>query len=140
MLPSRALAFSLAIGSVALARGARADGVAARLVYVRSADAAQCPGPSDLERAVTKRLGYSPFFPWAPRTIVAEVRGQGRTLKARAELVDETGALLGSRELSGDAAQCNELVASLALTISITLDPMSLNRDPGEPTEDRADE
>lgn len=126
MRVGRGVGFVLALAcGVTLGSNARADAVAARLVYARPPDLSQCPGPAELERAVARRLGYSPFFPWATRTIVAEIRAQGATLHARAELVDDGGVVLGSRELSGQVAQCDELIASLALAISITLDPMS---------------
>jgi hypothetical protein len=105
-------------------------GSSARLVYARSMSARRCPDQATLETAVARRLGYSPFFPWADQTIVAEVTGEGETLTARARLVDRAGLLQGSREFTGPAAQCDELIASLALAISITLDPMSVTREP----------
>ena len=105
-------------------------GSSARLVYARSMSARRCPDQASLETAVARRLGYSPFFPWAEQTIVAEITGEGETLTARARLVDRAGLLQGSREFTGPAAQCDELIASLALAISITLDPMSVAREP----------
>ena len=41
----------------------------ARLVYVRGPGAEECPGEEALRAAVGTRLGYDPFFAWAPDTL-----------------------------------------------------------------------
>ena len=100
-------------------------GLSARLVYLRAGTAEGCPDQSALKLAVARRLGYDPFLLSAPHTVIAEVSGNGEALKARARLLDDAGIVLGSRELSASGSEgCSELLASLALAISLTLDPM----------------
>ena len=48
---------------------------------------------------------------------------RGHRLVANMRLVDDDGIIQGSRELSDELGNCGELVASLALAISIALDP-----------------
>jgi len=105
-------------------------GLSATLVYLRSGTAESCPDRAALRQAVARRLGYDPFFGAAPYTVVAEVSGNGSELRARARLLNESGIVLGNRELSGTGTDCAELLASLALAISLTLDPMAATTDP----------
>jgi len=100
-----------------------APGDATRLEYARSEGAAICPDRVALKAAVSKRLGYDPFFPAARQAIVVEIVDAEGELRARMRLIDEQGMIIGSRELREKAEQCAELVASLALAISIALDP-----------------
>jgi hypothetical protein len=109
------------------------------LVYLRSGKATLCPDKAMLAQAVAKRLGYQPFFAAAERKLVAEISSRGNVLHARATLVDKTGVVRGDRQLSAAVSECGELIASLALAISITLDPMSLAADkPAPPGENDA--
>lgn len=80
---------------------------------------------------MSTRLGYDPFLLTAPHTIVAEMSGGGAEPRGRARLLDESGIVLGSRELLGKNTDCAELLASLALAISLTLDPMAAAVEPG---------
>lgn len=107
-----------------------AAGLSARLVYLRSGIAEACPDQAALKLAVAKRLGYDPFLLSAPHMIVAELSGEGDVLQARARLLDESGIVLGTRELKGRGADCSELMASLALAISLTLDPLMVATEP----------
>jgi hypothetical protein len=100
-----------------------APGDATRLEYARSDRAAACPDQTALKSAVAKRLGYDPFFPAARQTIAVEITDSDGSLRARMQLIDNDGIIRGSRELSERAEHCDELVASLALAISIALDP-----------------
>jgi hypothetical protein len=125
-MPDRRMYACLVAACVATIAGPAQGGVSARLIYSRSRPAAACPDQQALERAVAARLGYNPFVGWAEQTIVAEVTSSGDALRARAQLVGKDGVVQGSRELTGSIAQCEDLIASLALAISITLDPMSL--------------
>jgi hypothetical protein len=107
-----------------LTRNVRAaPGDATRLEYARSERAASCPDRTALKAAVSKRLGYDPFFPAARQTIIVEIVDADGELRARMRLIDESGIIVGSRELREKAGQCDELVASLALAVSIALDP-----------------
>jgi hypothetical protein len=114
-----------------------------RLTYERGIGAELCPDESTLRRAVEQRLGYDPFFPWADRTMVARIRADATGLHGTVELLDAAGLVQGSRELSAPAPECAELVAGMALAISIAIDPTSVDRtrSPGErpePTDDTA--
>jgi len=100
-----------------------APGDATRLEYARSEGARACPDRSALSAAVRKRLGYDPFFPAARQTIIVEIIDLDGGLRAQMRLVDEHGMIVGSRELHEKSEHCDELVASLALAISIALDP-----------------
>lgn len=105
-------------------RVARAEpGIGTRLQYARTEHAATCPTEVELKSAVRQRLGYDPFFPAARQTIVVEIADRDGGLVGRVTLVDAEGIIRGARELSESAGNCHELVASLALAISITLDP-----------------
>ena len=97
--------------------------VPTRLVYVRSQGTSDCPGQTTLEAAVAERLGYEPFSPWGDQTIIATISPSNGGLLARAELVDHDGVAQGSRQVQARRSACDELVAALALAISITLDP-----------------
>jgi hypothetical protein len=114
-------------------RAPAAPGDATSLEYARSDRAAACPDRSALKAAVVKRLGYDPFFPAARQTIVVEITDQGPELRAQMHLLDESGIIRGSRELRERAEHCDELVASLALAISIALDPSAAMRAEPEP-------
>jgi hypothetical protein len=100
-----------------------APGDATRLEFARAADAVTCPDRDALRAAVTKRLGYDPFFPVARQAVAVEIVARGHRLVANMRLVDDDGIIQGSRELSDELGNCDELVASLALAISIALDP-----------------
>ncbi len=120
--------FSAAFGSILVvalcsARARAAPGDATRLDYARSDHAASCPDREALQSAVVKRLGYDPFFPVARQTIVVEILDSEAGLRAEMHLVDADGIIRGSRELSESRGHCDELVAALALAISIALDP-----------------
>lgn len=124
---SVALAGSLALSVSALHA---APGDATRLEYARSQRAAHCPSRETLASAVRTRLGYDPFFPAARQTIVVEITdAEDGSLQAQMHLVDDAGMIVGSRELHDGADHCDELVASLALAISIALDPSAALRE-----------
>lgn len=117
------IAALLAACAACASRVHAAPGDATRLEYARSERASACPDRAALKAAVNERLGYDPFFPAARQTIVVEIIDAEDELHARMRLVDEQGMIVGSRELREKVEQCDELVASLALAISIALDP-----------------
>ena len=122
------------------APAAAAPGDATRLEYARSDRAAVCPDQAALKLAVVKRLGYDPFFPAARQTIVVEITDVEAGWRAQMHLIDENGIIRGSRELSERAEHCDELVASLALAISIALDPSAAMGIAPEPSQEAATE
>jgi len=117
------IAASLAAGVLSTGRVHAAPGDATRLEYARSAGAATCPDRNALSAQVSTRLGYDPFFHAARQTISVEIIDEGNDLRAQMRLMDQNGIIVGSRELHEKAGHCDELVASLALAISIALDP-----------------
>ncbi len=124
MIPHWQLAALLGGGICASAVSASAaPGDATRLEYARDDGAQACPDRTALREAVSKRLGYDPFFPAARQAIVVEITSVDDGLRAQLRLLDEDGIIRGSRELHERPEQCEELVASLALAISIALDP-----------------
>ena len=75
----------------------------ARLVYSRTADAMSCPNEDVLRKAVAARVGYDPFFAWAPRTVVANLAREGNAYVAAVDLIDEQGLAHGARALRTEA-------------------------------------
>ncbi|HEY5372680.1 MAG TPA: hypothetical protein VIK01_03300 [Polyangiaceae bacterium] len=115
-----------------------APGEATRLDYARSDHAASCPDREALQSAVVKRLGYDPFFPVARQTIAVQILDDESGLRAEMHLVDADGIIRGSRELSESRGHCDELVAALALAISIALDPSAALGDESADTQPAA--
>jgi len=104
-----------------------------RLVYVREQGAESCPNEPAMRKAVAQRLGYDPFFPVAERTIVAHIRRNGKELQGAVQLIDAQGLLEGRREFKTASDQCEELANTMALAISIAIDPTSASSVPNPP-------
>jgi hypothetical protein len=102
----------------------------ARLVYVRGAGADRCPNEEAVRTAVSTRLGYDPFFLTAPTTIFVEVARDGDRFVARLKLIDSQGVERGTRHLETHTGYCADLIGTLALTISLVIDPVSLAAPP----------
>lgn len=107
-----------------LASPARADEAPARpttrLAYERAASA--CPDEAELRREVAQRLGYDPFAVVATsRVRVSLAEDPPRGFRGVVSHEDGAGQVLGARELQ--SSDCRELVASIALTVVILLDP-----------------
>ncbi len=96
---------------------------AARLLYDLGEGAESCPARGELTRAVEVRLGYDPFHDDAERSVVATIRRHDGDLVGRVELRDGTDRLVGARDI-GAAHDCADLVASMALAISLAIDPL----------------
>jgi hypothetical protein len=109
-----------------------------RLVYSRSAEAATCPDEAAVRAAVAARLGYDPFFPWASTTVVVDVERKESGFRAEVKLVDEQGVVRGTRHLETKESECTSLMAAMALTISLVVDPLSLTS-PGHPNVEPAE-
>jgi len=118
---SAVVAFILVFAATSIARASATS----RLVYARTPGAAHCPDETRFRTAVTERLGYDPFRPWAEQTVTVDIFEEKGALRARLTLIDRDGIARGKRELKGAASDCEELLKSLALATSITLDPMA---------------
>ena len=104
----------------------RVDGFgfpSSRLIYARGKGAESCRDEESIRKEVSARLGYDPFFVWAERTIVTQTERQERGFRATVQLLDDKGMVRGSRVLKSNASECTELVKSVALAISIGVDP-----------------
>jgi hypothetical protein len=122
-----AVAAATFVGVVAFGAGASAA-PSARLVYLRNPGAETCPDEAAIRAAVAARLGYDPFFPYAPATMFAEVSKDGDSFKARIKLVDDSNVVRGARELSQPGGNCADMIDTMAVSISIAIDPLSLTR------------
>jgi len=98
----------------------------ARLVYGRSEGALACPDEAALREAVAARVGYDPFFPFAPQTVIVTIARRGDALVGRTELVDDGARGQGMREISAPADDCGALVEALGLAVTIAIDPRAL--------------
>jgi hypothetical protein len=125
---SRLSALICTLAGVALAPRAAHAGESARLVYSRSVEAARCPDETELRQLVARRLGYDPFVAVSMNTVVAELRGDGDGLRARVYVIRESNAAGGTRELQSPMRDCTDLAATVALAISIAVDPDALAR------------
>jgi hypothetical protein len=95
----------------------------ARLVYVRGAGTSDCPDEVDLRLWVIARLGYDPFSPQASRVVLARVEAEQQQLRGSVEVVDAEGKSTGRRDLSSQSERCQELARTMALSISLAIDP-----------------
>ena len=109
---------------------------AVRLVYTRDTGAERCTPRSP--HCATP----SPRAPWlrsrstadrAPRTLTVVVRRTTAALVSRIELRGAAGSLEGHRELTSGAADCQELAATMAIAMSLGIDPLSANPSPSTP-------
>jgi hypothetical protein len=129
----QAVAVTLTLGALAFAVDAAATPTS-RLTYVRGPGAQGCPDEAELRRAVEERLGYDPFFPWATRTVVAQIEHKPGGFAAELKILDASGVSLGERALPTVSNDCTEIVRSLALAISIAIDDLDTAAPPqGEP-------
>jgi hypothetical protein len=115
---------AVAVLAALFASPASADQTA-RLVYAR---AASCPDEDALRRAVAARLGYDPFRPVAALTIIASVTESAGVYRGDLRLLGEKGDVVGSRSLGQGSDRCADVVAALALSISVAIDPLLLAR------------
>lgn len=115
---------------------AEPDGPQLRLSFDVDAQAIGCPDESTFRDMVTARLGYDAFSDaQAERSVAVRVEAGERFLLAHVELRDENGALQGARDVEGTLAECEELAQSVALSLSVLIDPLSLVDGPS-PTSD----
>jgi hypothetical protein len=118
------LAMTLVLG----ASGVAAASPSARLIYLRNPGAESCPDETAIRSAVAARLGYDPFFPSAPATMFAEISREKNVFRARIKLVDDQNTVRGMRELAHEGSKCEDIVDTMALSMSIAIDPESLMR------------
>ena len=99
----------------------RARAADATLQYRIANNLSDCPDEEQLRGAVSARLGYDPFHQEGTRDVAISLTRKGKAIEGRFELRDERGRESAKRTLT--AKRCDELVAALALAISIAIDP-----------------
>lgn len=96
---------------------------AAKLVFARGANTDACPDERTFRAAVAVRVGYDPFFPYAKRTVITRLDAvRGGRFRARMEILDAAGALAGEKSFVSTGQDCEELVRTLALAVSLAID------------------
>jgi hypothetical protein len=103
---------------------------AVRLVWVRGERTENCDDRAGIARRVSARLGRDVFSDAAPRAIEGVVQHDGEHWAARLYLRDADGALVGSRNLTSDAPDCEPLEAAVTLAIALAIDPDAALRAP----------
>jgi hypothetical protein len=97
------------------------------LGWVRLAGAETCAAPRAVAEAVEKRLGRAVFVAPTRADVAVEGRveraGPSGGWRATITLSDERGAVLGTRELTSDAADCAALDAPITLALALMIDP-----------------
>jgi hypothetical protein len=132
------LAVSLALGVALFAEVATAA-PRVSLSYSQGPRVNGCPPESRLREAVVSRLGEDPFEPAGARRFQVEIAAAGAGLEGRITLFDENGNVAGARRFEGSAGHCPELVAAMALAISLAINPdLVVNED--APALDSADD
>jgi hypothetical protein len=104
------------------------------LGWVRLAGAETCAGPRAVAEAVEKRLGRQVFVAPTRADVAVEGRieraGPSGGWHATITLTDDRGAVLGTRELTSDAAECRALDARIALALALMIDPDAVSAPP----------
>jgi hypothetical protein len=123
---SLVLASLLGIASVASAQNAEGSGkLAAALHWVRLPGAEDCSGGDALSRAVEAKLRRE-VFP-APRNASVLIEGHVERVaggyRAALQMRSSDGRLIGSRELSSQARDCDELSETIAVVLAVMIDP-----------------
>lgn len=99
------------------------------LSWVRLPGAELCIDARALAEAVEHRLGRPALAApsRADRTIEGRIEkaGDGPGFRASLALTGDSGAVLGTREISSDAADCRAMDGDLALVIALMIDPDS---------------
>ncbi len=94
------------------------------LSYTRDLGAEACPDEGTLRDGVAARLGYDPFDAKAKGKVRARIWRSSGSLRATIDVLDENGAVKGSRELTSAKNDCEELASAMTLTISMVIDPL----------------
>lgn len=124
---SRLLLFAACSLAVGKTHATEAIPKTARLVYT-SADVSGCPDEETMKNTVSARLGYDPFKPDPEHIVTAAITREGKGLRGHVQLQDRAFTVKGTRSLASNEDDCAELASSLALAISIAIDPRSANR------------
>jgi hypothetical protein len=106
----------------------------ARLFYGLGAGVEGCPDEAGLRKAIADRVGYDPVFPMAPNDVEVTITRTGERLDAEVKFVDRARVLVGGRSFQARVGECDELVATIALSVSIALDQIEKTTPTPTPT------
>jgi hypothetical protein len=123
---------SIGVAALTSSTAAAASDEPFHLAWVRGAGAEACVGDLALAARVAERLGRDPFSSGARRTIEGYVTRDGRRWTAHLTVHDGTGAVVGARDLSSDADDCEAVEAAVTLAIALAIDPEAALRPPPE--------
>ena len=93
----------------------------ARLSWVRSDGAERCPDVDAIEARIRTRSGDDPFVTGPRRMIEATVRREHGVFTTHITVRDGSGTLLGARDLTSSAPDCEALARAAAVSISLSL-------------------
>lgn len=119
----RTLLASIAALACVLAPGAALARTAVRLSYGATPQASLCPDSDALRGLVAERLGYDPVRADAEPELRVRIDVADETLRGHVSYYDARGALVGERFLASSQLDCSELSATIALTVSLILEP-----------------
>lgn len=105
---------------------------AAELRYALGPGMEVCPDQSFVEDHVKARLGWDPWHQPAEVVFDVEVQGSGRAKVAVLQQRNAQGRSLGHRQFRSEGGDCDALMHSVAMAISIVLDTFELARVPEE--------
>jgi hypothetical protein len=101
---------------------------AAELRYVRDTSASSCADEKEFRSKVSARLGYMPFREHAALVLTVHLAQADLGFKAAVRYEDATAHANSTRKFSSTATDCAELIESIALAVSIVLDPLERKR------------
>ena len=98
------------------------------LDYSVGEGAGDCPSRAALMRAVSERLGYQPFVSKSAELVRVQLSAKATLYSAHVSVRDASGAEVATRRVAEHVAGCDQLIAALALSISLALDPDAVDR------------
>jgi len=99
---------------------------------------AECRQAADVARAVEDRLKHPSFGPQPRFLIDGVVERAGGQWRARLTLVDQTGSVLGDREVTSAEEACGSIDARVTLVVALLIDPSAALRAPEQPKQAEA--
>ena len=108
---------------LASAQDVHAEPARFRFVWIRGAQAEQCPDGAAIARTVNERLGREVFSNDATSSVEGFIEHDAKGFRAHVYVRDERGALQGTRDLASEAAECWPISAAVTLAIALTIDP-----------------
>ncbi len=99
-------------------------------MWVRGEHAETCSDGPAIAGAVSVRLGESVFSETAKKSIEGFIERASGKWTARIYVRSASGHLVGSRELSSDAAECAPIESAVTLAIALAIDPDAALRSP----------